>query len=216
MVKISDAIKEIMNENKIFLWGMSNRLFNLSQLSKFMKPLIEARTKKSIRESAILMNLSRCSRILSKHKTNLDTYQLENISVYSDLSVLTFNKNEAVIGKVYDLHKKVQEQNGFISFTKGTQEVTLIANTIFTNQIVEQLKVKKEYKNISAIGVRFSEKYCQIPGLLHSLIQQISLQNINIVEISSTCTEFIFFLEKKDIKLAFETFFTSFQSLRDN
>jgi len=64
--------------------------------------------------------------------------------------------------------------------------------------------------NISGVSIKFNEKYSEIPGLLYYIIQQITLQNINIIEISSTFTELIIYVEKKDTRLAFDTIYNRF------
>ena len=45
---------------------------------------------------------------------------------------------------------------------------------------------------------------------LYYILQQTTLQNINIIEISSTFTEIVLYVEEQDTKLTFDTVYESF------
>ena len=59
MLRISDAIQTILDANQPLRWAFQQRLLNLSAMAAQIKPLVEARTKKNVQLSAIVMNLSR-------------------------------------------------------------------------------------------------------------------------------------------------------------
>ena len=59
MIKISDAVREILDGSTFLQFGLHHKLINLSQLARFLHPLVEARTKKEVQRSAIHMALSR-------------------------------------------------------------------------------------------------------------------------------------------------------------
>lgn len=71
-------------------------------------------------------------------------------------------------------------------------------------------KPKYINKDLSAIHVQFEEKYANIPGLIYHVIQCVTLQNINISEISSTYTNLIIFVDQKNTELAFDTLYNTF------
>ena len=76
-------------------------------------------------------------------------------------------------------------------------------------KIVEK-KTKYQNNNISSICVKFNKNYSNTPGLLYALMQKLTLQNINLIEIASTYSEFIFFIDNKDVYLSFETLHACF------
>ena len=59
MQKLSDAIKDIVSRNSLLQLGISHRLLNLSQVSRYLLPQVEARIQKKIQPSAVVMSLSR-------------------------------------------------------------------------------------------------------------------------------------------------------------
>ena len=60
---------------------------------------------------------------------------------------------------------------------------------------------------ISAITLKYSEEYIDVPGFLFFVIQQLYLQNVSIVDVSSTFTELTIFLKTSEAKLAFDTLY---------
>ncbi|MBI5412663.1 hypothetical protein HZA43_05905 [Candidatus Peregrinibacteria bacterium] len=130
MLRISEAILEIVNGNATLQFGLRYRLFNLSQLSAFLRPQIKARTKKEVKIGAVTMHLSRMQRKFLKWMPTQEAYAIENITAHSNLCTIN-----------------------------GT---------------------------IALFCLKFYEKYTEIPGLIHFLVQHFMMQNINIIEISSS------------------------------
>ena len=63
---------------------------------------------------------------------------------------------------------------------------------------------------LAAVGVQFGERYAEVPGMLYMLLQRVALQNVNLVEITSTYTEIVFFVDEADTQLVFDVLFRSF------
>jgi len=61
------------------------------------------------------------------------------------------------------------------------------------------------------VKVKFDEKFFHEPGLVYLIMQKMMLQNVNIIEFSSTFTELIFFIEKDDLQLVFDTLRSCFE-----
>jgi len=214
MIKISEAIMEIINKSSILQFGFHYKLFNISQLSAFIKPQIQARVKKDIKTSAIAMNISRLQKRFSKCVPRHDEYKIENITAYSNLCTMTFTKTREIHKKINKFYEKIQANKGYITISEGVNEITIIFEQRFIQQskniIDERPKSRKD--NVAAIGVKFNEKYAEIPGLIHFLIQHFTIQNINIIEISSTYTELFFYIDQNNAKLAFDTLFNRFMN----
>lgn len=215
MIKISEAIKELINKNQIVKFGLSYRLFNLTQLSKFLIPQIEARTKKEITRSAALMNLSRIQRQMSKTAPKLQSIKLENIAIYQNLCTLTFFKSAKVREKINKLYKQVRKERSFMTITEGISEITIIIKEDFYKTAKKTIREtpKNERKNLDSIGIKFPAKYNENPGLLYLILQQTALQYINVIEITSTYTELFLYIDRKNTKLAFDTLLNSFGSI---
>ena len=68
---------------------------------------------------------------------------------------------------------------------------------------------------VAAVTARFPERHIDAPGILYALMQRVTLQNINLIEITSTYTEISFFVAQADARLLFDTFFESFSLQSD-
>jgi aspartokinase len=212
VINISTALEGIIKSNYFLQFGIANRLLNLSQLAQFIKPLMEARTKKEIRISALKMNLSRLQKKYSKIMPQEQQFQFEDISISSNFTTITYSKNEKIRSILSNLYNEIKNENGFITLTEGTEEITLIVNKKWAKKITDKIKTQPKFinENISSIKVSFDEKYYYFPGIIYVLFQQLTMQGINIVELSSTFTELQLFLEEKDVKLAFDSLFNKF------
>jgi len=66
------------------------------------------------------------------------------------------------------------------------------------------------HEDLAAVGVAFDERYLKVKGILFRLMEEIALQDINVIEIASTATEFSIFLHEEDVQLAFDAIFNRF------
>jgi hypothetical protein len=212
MIKISDSLREIIKDNQFFQFALSHRLLNLSQFARYIKPVIEARTKKPVQDSAVLMNLSRLQSDLRKTLPEIVGLKLASINIFSDLFSMTFFKNSELHLFLNKIYFDVQNANGFITVSEGAGEITFICESRFRKMIEEKLPSKPKHfsDNLSGIGLRLFEDQLDSSGVIYYVLQQLFLQNINLVEISSTYTEFILYVKKEDTQLAFDTLFNTF------
>jgi len=213
MLKISDALGTIVNVNNFLKAGLSHRLFNLSQLARYLKPLVEARLKKEVKESAILMGLSRMQRDFEKTHNFNEEFVIEKISVQANLFTATFSKTGKIHKQVNDFYKWIQKYKGFISISESTKEITIIVELGFLERMPEFIKEDPIFikKNITGVGVQFDPEYTKSPGFLYMVLQKTSLQGVNIIEVFSTYTEFMIFVDHEDTKLTFDTLFSCFK-----
>ncbi len=211
MLKIKDSIKELIENNSFFNFGIYYKLLNLTKVAKFIKPHIEAKTKKRVTENAILMSLSRIQSE-TKRKIKDSEFKIENMIIHSDLCTMTFYNTKDTHQKINRLYAGVLNEKGFMTITEGSNEITIIFENRFLSKIKSELHEKPKYskEKISSICIKFNEKYMKIPGLLYLILQQIALQNLNIIELNSTETEIILYLETKDIKYAFDIIYNKF------
>lgn len=208
MKKISDALANIIDANPSYKVAFMHRFINISQFAKFIKPLVESRTRKDlVSESALIMALSRYQRSQIKRIASIEIYSVKSLTVFSDLCIVTYPKSPALMKNIGMIYEIIQKNNGYMALGQGTDEVTIIVNNTILKEVDKMIRDKPVYieREISALSIKFDEKYCENPGILHYLIQQVSVQGINISEISSTRTEVIMYVAQKDIRLLFDT-----------
>lgn len=213
MIKASDALQEIVEANPLLHFGLRERLLNLSQLARFVHPLLEVRTKKELQVQSIVMALSRLQQTYQKSPQDQRLqFKLKNIALHSELMILTFHKTKETSKAVHALYSKILSSGGFITITEGVSEVTVIVEEAQEENVDKTFPSRPLHKRkkLASLGLRFDESYLSLPGLFHFIFQQLYLQNINIAEIASTATELIIYLDEKDIQLAFDTLYRRF------
>ena len=213
MNKASYALLEIIEANPLLQRGLRERLMNLSQVARFLHPLLEARTKKEMQVQSIIMALSRLQRTYQKRSIERRVqYKLKNIALHSDLIILSYQKSKDVYRALQTVYSKILNAAGFITITEGVSEITIILEDRHRELAEKTVPAKPTHQRsrLASLGLKFDETYLTFPGLFHFIFQQLYLQNINIAEIASTTTELIIYLDEKDIQLAFDTLYKRF------
>ncbi|MFA5993718.1 MAG: hypothetical protein WC823_02035 [Parcubacteria group bacterium] len=213
MKKISQSLSEIVENNPFLQFGLYHRLLNLSQLAQFIRPLIEVRTKKSLQsDSSLIMALSRLQKEKNHAIPVISKFSIENVTVHSHLCTITYMRDQRFLEHLGNLYQLIQKNNGYISLSQGMNEVTIIVDAESARLVRKTIKEspKNSVDDLAALGIKYDQKYFNAPGMLYYLMQQIFLQGINILEISSTFTEIIIYVKQKDIKLLFDTIYDRF------
>ncbi len=213
MPKVSEAVQAIVEANPALQFGLHHRLLNLSQVARFICPLVAARVRKPVRPSAVLMSLSRLQRRWEvQQPAPQRQFRVDRINVQGGLCALTLPKQLTTLRELAELFSRVQQEGGYLTLTEGVSEVTVILEQRHLARVPEVLSVvpRRVYRNLAGLGVKFQEAYLEMPGLLYQLLQQLALQNINIVEVASTTTEFNIYLDDRDVELAFESLYNRF------
>lgn len=213
MIKISEVIQAFMEESPFFLFGIHHRLLNLSQVARFIQPIITARSQKEVQCSAILMSLSRLQKKFhASFPVDKDAFYIDRINIHAGLASITFTKNQENIRALNRFFNHLQEDQSYITFTQGISEVTAIIEKKYLHVVGEMFTdvPRQVQRNIAGLGVKFQEVYTETPGLLYQILQQLALQNINVVEIASTMTEFNIYLHDADLMLAFDSIYNRF------
>ena len=213
MKRISEAIEDIVSNHSALGFGFYHDLLNLTHVARFLKPSIEAITKKEVTESSILMNLSRLRKKLAQRPAAIDEKLiLDKVSIQSGLCSATVSKTSTSHQEINQIFNRIQSCNGFITVTEGLREVTVIIESENLSLLTEsfQSKARIFHQNLASLGITFSKRYLEVKGILHQLLEEIALHNINIVEIASTATELTIFLHEEDAQLAFEAIFQRF------
>ncbi|MCC6953555.1 MAG: hypothetical protein IT290_05515 [Deltaproteobacteria bacterium] len=214
MIKLSDALDEILNGNPFLKLGLHHSLFNLSQLSRYLLPQVSARTKRDVQPSAVLMSLSRIQRRSSSAKGNKEPkFEIDKLTINSHLCIATYGSSREVNRAINELHRHIQQEDGFFSLSEGTAQLTLIVEKRHVPLLKKAIKEKVLWEETEAasIGIRFDKRYLDTPGFIYFILQQLYFQNINVLELTSTTTELIIYLKEQDVRLAFDTLYYRFR-----
>lgn len=217
MISISDALERIIERNNFLEFGLENRLLNLSQAARLLHPLVEARTKKQVKLSAVVMALSRLQGKIKKSKLpSSDEFKIDSLTIQTGLSTLTIERSRTLHERLRQFLKEIQKQDGFATITEGMSQTTIIFDSAFRPKAKELFPERAIFRDshLAALRIGFSKKYLDTPGFIYSILHQLTLQGINLIEIASTATELLLYMRPEDIRLAFDTLFAKFSAPR--
>ncbi|MDJ0763946.1 MAG: hypothetical protein QNJ97_13275 [Myxococcota bacterium] len=211
MKRISDAVLEIVTNHPMLNFGMHHRLLNLSQVARFIRSAVEAQTQKEVRDSAVLMSLSRLqSKLLSENPSvNLN---LDKIAIHSGLTCFTLPKTQVMQGELSKLVGEIHAKGGFVTITEGLNEImTFLDSENF--HLIDQLlseKPRHVYPDIASVAITFCEDAMAISGTIYQITQQVAFHNIKLIGLTTTQQEINIYLQDKDIRLAFDAIYRRF------
>lgn len=217
MIRISEAVEDIVETHPQLRFGFYHGLLNLTKVARFLRPSIEARTKKEVTDAAVLMNLSRLQTKLARlPQSSRDHLVLDKVNIQSGLCAATVGKSATSHRELNRVFNRIHAKNGFITVTEGMREVTVIVEAENVKLLTSALSSPPRilHEELAAVGVAFNERYLDVKGILFQLMEEVALQDINVIEIASTATEFSIFLREEDVQLAFDAIFNRFSRRR--
>lgn len=213
MLKISDAVEAIIVENASLSFCFHHRLLNLTQLARYIQPAVATRAQKEASDSAILMALSRLqSKRLGDAPQAQAPLRLNKLTVHSDLCTLTFTNHPEIHRNLTSLIAEVRRDNGFVTLSEGIGEVTIILDE-HNYELARRVSSNKpiyEHRNVASVSMKFAKDQLACSGILYQILQQVTLQNINVIEVVSTATEFFIYMTEEDAEIAFESLYRRF------
>ena len=213
MIKVSDAVREIVDNDPSLKTGLAQKLMNLSQVARHIHATVEARTHKNVHLSAITMALSRLRAELPQIELKPDLGLADRITVQRGLVVLTFHNTARVHSGLLRLQERIREARRYLTITEGIREITLIIEQAMFERFREAIGVRpaRITSDIASLSISLSEDNLAAPGVLYRILQALALQGVNLAEVASTTTEFHLYLAEADVMLALESLHGAFR-----
>ncbi len=206
MIKISEAVHQVILKDEIAFEAARNGILNLSAYAEKIKPQIEEYTMKDIKIGSIVVALSRMLPEINSTESLRPEVEIEDLRIKSPLYEITYEKTKSILEQLKELAIFSTEERDFFVMTQGLGEITIICSKDIRDDLLNkiQAKPKSTFDELVAMSVRFAEKYLPVPNVLHSLASRLATRRINVIEIVSTYTELTFIVQKKDMNVAVE------------
>jgi hypothetical protein len=213
MIRINEAVEEIVREKPFLESSLAEGLINTSALARQIQPQIEKRLGKSVQTGAIVMAIKRMPLRPAIHsKKNINSLQnnLNDLTVRSKLTIFNYQNSPTLMSCQGQLTEKIRTKDDiFYTYSRGMNESTLVishsmAETV--HDIFHKENLKWHAINMSAITIKLQNENTSTPGLYYQILKILAWQNINISEAVSTSNEFTLIMEQKNINRAFQAF----------
>ena len=201
MIKIQPIVREIVMRELEAYFALSNGYMNMSSYAYRIKPKVEELTKKPVTITSLVVSLSRLRKEFKKEKPLIHDVAIKNITTKLPLSEMTYENNSGFTKELEMLHKNIAvSQDDFFTITIGTKEIDIICSANLENKILKHFKIKPIIinHNLAAIGISFGREVFGTPNVFFSLLSVTARARINIEELVSTPTEFIFIVAERD------------------
>ena len=207
MRKISEAARDIVLHSEMACLALEQGCLNLSKYAATIQKEIEKRTKKPASIGSIVTALSRIELTEGFSATLQPKLHIYDVSVKSGLVEAAYEKTKEHIRIFNALYcNRDVSTSDFFMFTQGSGEIAVVAMEQVLPTLLEMFKPSKPkiiIRELAGLTLRFREDDVQTPNLLHSLLQHLATEQLNIIELVSTYTELTLLLAEKDIERAF-------------
>ncbi len=208
MVNVAQVVRKYVKDHPFVQEALSRGVINNAALAEELIPKVQEELGKEVKFSAVNMAIRRVKEQLEKSfspKAKFD--ESTDIVVRSNLVEITVFKMENVQEYLKKIYNLINLRKGdFLTMTHGLHEVMIITNSKYEKRITEifpKSMIKKLIRNISSITINLSEESYRIVGLFYLITRALAWENISIVDVVSTFTEWTVTVDEKDTAKAF-------------
>lgn len=204
---ISKAVREIVSKDYVLSFGLQNRILNLTQVARFLQKSVEKQCNDSVSIDAIVMALSRLQQDYVEFAVP-SRLKIDEFSVKKDLALVSLLKTKRNLQMILKLKLYALQNDLFYSVAESMNEISLVIDKslvcMFESYDFDMVNFIQ--KNVSAYIIKIPKDYLEIPGVFQYFVQRFTLNQINILEVSSTYTELIFYIDSNDLSLVIDLF----------
>lgn len=207
MITIGELVTQYLKDHPYIEQAIEADLINYSSLARQIRPAFEKQLMKRVEASAIGMSLRRAAKHIQKKKSTYPIIRPEELIVRSGIVEYTFEKSESIASAVATfLHRTAKDKKYFSVVTEGVFEVAVIMSKQYesiASDIFKDETITSKQDNVSAITLRLPTNNVVVPGVYHRFLQKLAWENINVIDIVSTLTEFTILLSEDEVDRAF-------------
>ncbi len=200
MITIQSSAEKAINCNPFLKEVLLSDYANISSIAKAIKKDVEDDLLKPVSLNSLVVALNRIKSKLAKKtlKINKIFDSPPEITIRSKLVEIVTSTEENEYRKLHKLALELETKEEFFALSKGFYEIT----AIFPEKYLRYLKIynlspKKIFKNITLISLKLPPKVVEIPGVYYKILQFIAFENIPLIEVFSTYTELMLFVDEK-------------------
>ncbi|MBI5389494.1 hypothetical protein HZB01_03890 [Candidatus Woesearchaeota archaeon] len=135
----------------------------------------------------------------------------ENIRITTNLVVITLQKTKRTPQYLEEIFKLIKYDEGDVLFiSQGEDAIKLITHEKRTKdvlRIVPSPEVLFTQKDVAKINLKLPEEAIKTPGIISFLSTELTINNINILQIMSGIPEVVVFVKDDDVVKSYEIIF---------
>ncbi|MEZ4698443.1 MAG: hypothetical protein R2832_18640 [Rhodothermales bacterium] len=137
---------------------------------------------------------------------------VDRLTVQSGLAVVSLTRTAESHKTVQRIFARMQADGSHATVSEGVREIALILEQKNLRVVESALSEKplQVVRDVAGLSVHIADAAIEEPRVLYSVLQQVALQNISVIEIASTRSEFHLYLSERDVMLAFDSIYSRF------
>ncbi len=203
MSSISSEVRVVLESKPFLLDALGRGILSLGNLAEELRPEIERRLGKEVRDAAIVMALRRFGEEIQQHlAVNSNNRVSGEIIMKTNICDFNVRKSPVLLMKLKELYALVSIERGdFLNVTVGNNEISISVSEKYREKIEEFLQEETIYnkqKGLVSLTLIFAGDFLHTPGIVFQVIRRLAWENINLFEIVSTLTELTVVIDKTD------------------
>ncbi|MBI2664852.1 hypothetical protein HYX10_05955 [Candidatus Woesearchaeota archaeon] len=202
MPTVAHLAKKLLSERMLLDEYVREGIINYVALAEQLKPRIDEELSRDTKPATIAMALRRITQELHRRHDTMPSFRGAELMMKGGLCDIAAYKSSSLFPKL----KKINDMADFnrretLNMVHGDFDVSIIIDEKFrerTLAVLEGEKILAVEEGLVAITVRFGKEKLHTPGVTYSLLRQLVLLNINLIEIVSSLIEITFIISKKD------------------
>ena len=203
----SKTVREIVSQDYVLSFGLQNRILNLTQVARLVRPAVINICEKEVSIDSIVMALSRMQDEMIEFAVP-NKLQVDEFVIKKDLALISLRKSKLNLQKILKLKLHALQNDKFYSVSESMNEISLMVHDslvdVFESYCFEGVNFVQN--DIAALMIKIPKEYLELPGVFQYFVQKLTLQRVNILEVSSTYTELIFYVDVKNLELLVNLF----------
>ena len=204
-INISILLQNFFNKHPDIKKASSKSIVNRRALAKYI--IEEEKLTKNLFEA--LITALRRFEIKSEKKEAMILYKEIKVSTKDNLSIIYLEKSEEVLKNISKVVNLVNfNKNETLKIVQGNLSIKIFVDDFNVKKINEMFSdrdIISVSNKISELNLIFSEDAHKIKGIIAYVTSELSINDINIIEIITGRPELIVYVNESDLLKAYET-----------
>jgi aspartokinase len=216
MISVASAVEQIVSHSDFALEGLQTGCLNMSAYADSIQQEVEQVTRKSVERGSVIIAVSRLARTYQRSAPKADLFQLFNLVSRTNLTELTYPKTRQTQTKIAALYALEQVQNAqFFVSTAGLNEISVVTTSDLAATIRDAMQGQSstlDLSELASLTMQVGIETVDTPRQSYTIIKQLALRDINIVEYITSPSELTIILYERDLKNSFSILYDKFFS----
>ncbi len=208
MKSITDITRALVEKDELLYEAMRQDILNLRAVGRQIRPKIERFKMEKVGLETIVVSLSRIQNEIIAQPPIKPTVKLVDMTLQTPLSTITYPKASLSKEKLTLIRQIIDKNTAkFCTMTEGFKEVTMILPAQLASEVLDNVYSKPSMikANLYAISLHFDPRYIKEANVLYSILGELAIHRINLIEIISTATELSLLVESRDVQKVTES-----------